>query len=294
MRTTRPVNKFWGWLLPVTLLGNASWPMPAEAQQLRNLTNSPASESAVAWGPDSRRLLVSSDRSGVFDIYLISLTDPAFGDPVIESPGDDFVGGWSADGRITFVSSRDGNPEIYVASSLGGEVENVSRDSADDWLPSWGWDGRLVYNTYRFGGSSEIVVVDGSDSLVRLTDNELYDAGAELSPDGAWVLYHSRRDDNYDLYLRRIADGAERRLTTDPADDSYGSWSPAGDRIAFRSDRDGNDEIYILTVASGDLARLTSLPASVENYPAWSPDGRYIAFVSDRDGNNEIYVIEVE
>lgn len=268
-------------------------PPRAVAQDLRNVTRSPANESAVAWSPDSRRLLVSSDRAGDFDIYLVPLDELGLAEPLFRGPGDQFVGGWAPDGRISFVWVRDGDPEIYVAPSSSGAPENVSRDPGRDWLPSWGPGGELVYNTTRFGGLAEIVVWEPRSGLVRVTDNEFYDAGAELSPNGDGLVYHSRRDDNYDLYLRPVDGGVERRLTSDPADDSYGSWSPDGARIVFRSGRDGNDELYVMTLATGAVSRLLYLPDSNENYPAWSPDGHRIAFVSDRDGNQEIYVINV-
>ena len=265
-------------------------PAAALAQGPRNVTRSPASENAVAWSPDSRQILVSSNRSGVYDIYLLSLDGPRFEQPVFHSLADDFVGAWSSQRGIAFVSLRDGNPEIYVAAGVGAPARNVSMHPGADWLPSWGVDGTLVYNTSRFGGLPEIVIGAEASSLVRITEDEFYDAGAELSPDGRQVLYHSRRDGNYDLYLKNLADGTVDRLTSHPADDSYGSWSPDGRRIAFRSARDGNSEIYTIEIATREVARFLHWPASSENHPAWSPDGACIAFISDRDGNDEVYV----
>lgn len=264
----------------------------ASSQEVRNLTNSAADENSVAWSPDGASLLVSSDRSGSYDIYRVPLDGSGDMELLLGTSGDSWVNDWSADGRISFVSMVDENADIWVGAEDGSESTIVSPTETDDWFPSFTPAGGLVFNTNRYGRSSEIVMLPpGGTELTRLTYDDHYDASATVSPDGRWLLYHSRRDGNYDLYLRPVDGQGERRLTTHEADDSYASWAPDSRRIVFRSARDGQDELYVMDVETEALTRLTHGPEG-ENYADWSPDGQWIAFVTDRDGNDEIYVIE--
>ena len=46
---------------------------------------------------------------------------------------------WSPDGEsIAFVSTRDGNSNIYTLSLRTGKEEQLTDDPAADWWPSWG------------------------------------------------------------------------------------------------------------------------------------------------------------
>ena len=95
---------------------------------------------------------------------------------------------WSPDGdRITFVSRRDGQTEVYVMDADGANQINLTKDSdARDERPSWSPDGDKVVFIKFQGGNSDIMVVnaDGSD-LVNLTN----DGGGVAASDGIPLLY---------------------------------------------------------------------------------------------------------
>lgn len=57
---------------------------------------------------------------------------------ITQSPGDDALPSWSPDGKaIAFVSSRDGNPEIYAMAADGGGVSRLTDNPAEDIEPAW-------------------------------------------------------------------------------------------------------------------------------------------------------------
>ena len=134
-----------------------------------------------------------------------------------------------AQAQITFVSHRDGNPEIYVMDADGGNQRRLTNNRHDDWSPSWSPDGkRIAFVSERdghprkngFGIASEIYVMDPS-------------------PDG----------------------GNPQNLTNNPSDDYSPSWSPDGKRIAFWSYRKGHfqsAEIYVMDADGGNQRRLTN------------------------------------
>src|SRR5262245_61262325 len=154
--------------------------------------------------------------------------------------------------------------------------------------------GRIVFAASRTAdGSTDIFSADiGGESAVDLTADPAPDRSPSWSPDGQQIVFASRRDKNWDLYLMR-ADGSDlRRLTADPSYEGEPAWSPDGASIAFSSSRGGDLDIYVLDLASGAVRRVTDDPAA-DYQPAWAPDSKRLAFTSWRDGNQEIYVVDL-
>jgi TolB protein len=92
------------------------------------------------------------------------------------------------------------------------------------------------------------------------------------------------------IWVRSLADGAERSLTSGQGGDYQPNWSPDGRSIVFFSSRAGNADVWMVNVADGALTRLTDDPNTDTN-PIYSPDGRSIAFQSDREGRTEVWVM---
>ena len=59
-----------------------------------------------------------------------------------------------------FVSTRDGNREIYTMNSDGSNPTNISNNDAADYQPSWSPDGTKIAFSSDRDGNSEIYVMD--------------------------------------------------------------------------------------------------------------------------------------
>lgn len=60
-----------------------------------------------------------------------------------------FPGG---NGKIAFMSSRDGNSEIYTMNADGSTQTNISNNAAADVYPAWSPDGtQIVFESGRDG-----------------------------------------------------------------------------------------------------------------------------------------------
>ena len=202
---------------------------------------------------------------------------------------------WSPDGtKIAFVSDRSGNPDIWVTSSEGSELVNLTQNDAKDHSPAWSRDGEwIAFASLRDALYWELYVMraDGSDVQRLSWWEDASDLSPTWSPDGTRLAFASKRDGNWEIYAMDRDGSNLIRLTTDPADDTNPAWSPEGSRIAFESTRDGYADIFVMPVVGGEPLNVSNAPFSSEHGPTWSPDGGRIAFYSDRDGEWDIYVM---
>ena len=213
-------------------------------------------------------------------------------------------------GRISFVSNRDGNREIYVMNADGSGQTRLTNNTESDRDPSWSPDGRrIAFSLYGFthrvesqGGESyrasygnlEIYVMNADGSgHTRLTNNTEGDWDPSWSPDGQRIVFSSDRDGNSEICVMNADGSGQTRLTNNTEGDRDPSWSPDGRRIAFKSSRDGKSEIYVMNADGSSQTRLTNNTEGDWD-PSWSPDGRRIAFTSSRDGKSEIYVMNAD
>jgi Tol biopolymer transport system component/DNA-binding winged helix-turn-helix (wHTH) protein len=134
-------------------------------------------------------------------------------------------------------------------------------------------------------------------------------AGSEIcpsfAPDGERVAFawDGEKQDNFDIYVKQIGDGALLRLTDDPKPDLSPAWSPDGRTIAFlRLDSDEKGEILLIpSVAAGPARSLAAVTAPVTLFPqskliAWSPDSKWLV-VSDGPsygGVMSLFLLSVE
>src|SRR5687768_12703256 len=93
-----------------------------------------------------------------------------------------FPGG---NGKIAFVSTRDGNGEIYVMDADGSEQTRLTSNAAFDFFPAWSPDGSKIAFTSDRDGNYDVYVMnaDGSEQT-RLTSNAARDIEPAWSPDG--------------------------------------------------------------------------------------------------------------
>jgi Tol biopolymer transport system component len=77
-----------------------------------------------------------------------------------------------ANGKIAFVSNRDGNNEIYVMDADGSNQTRLTNNSADDSSPAWSPDGaRIVFVSNRDGNFLIYTMNANGSSQTRLTND---------------------------------------------------------------------------------------------------------------------------
>ena len=127
-------------------------------------------------------------------------------------------------GKIAFVSTRDGNPEIYVINDDGSNMTRLTNHPTEDMHPTWSPDGsKLAFVALR-DGNHEIYVIDADGSnMTRLTNHPTEDMHPTWSPDGSKLAFVALRDGNHEIYVID-ADGSNMtRLTNSDQHEASGT-----------------------------------------------------------------------
>ena len=109
-------------------------------------------------------------------------------------------------------------------------------------------------------------------------DNRALDP--DLAPDGTMLVYVLEQRGQPDLFLTRVAGGAQIQLTDDATIERSPRFSPDGEQIAFARRRPGNVTPELAVVSTfGGPARVIMEYASM---PTWAPQGTHLAFILRR------------
>jgi tol-pal system beta propeller repeat protein TolB len=194
---------------------------------------------------------------------------------------------------IAFVSSRDGNDEIY-GYTLDGQLINLTTHTENDRAPVWSPDGRRIAFTRQSTNVREVMVLDlqrGTiDNVSTHTDADDFEPA--WSPDGTRLAFTSNRDGDDEIYVVRADGRSLQNVTNDPGPDRDPAWSPDGTLIAFSSGRGLNAAIFRMRSDGSDPRRITSGTVGDETEPRFDPTGVFIAFESTRDGASDVAIID--
>jgi TolB protein len=195
--------------------------------------------------------------------------------------------------KVTFVSSRDGNDEIYMMDYDGQNQTRLTFNKITDYMPAWSADGRKIAYTSYSKQKASLYILDIYEGNRVEVASEGTNYAPSFSPDGEKLAFCSTKDDgNPEIYVAK-SDGKDiKRLTFNEAIDTAPSWSPTSREIAFTSDRGGSPQIYIMD-AEGSNVRRVSFGGSYNDAPAWSPTGDRIAYVSRVESIVDIYVLNL-
>lgn len=174
--------------------------------------------------PDNR-VAVSLAVKGNPDIYLLNhnfkreaVLEAGWGIEV--SPSLDATGK-----KMVFVSSRLGNPHVFLKDLTTGKVERISREGSYNTSPDISPDGTLVVFARRTDYGHRIFVYDlltGRERQVSFGPGN--DEMPSFAPDSYFLAFSSNRSGSYKLYLTTRHGGNARLLDTGAGDASFPSW----------------------------------------------------------------------
>jgi tricorn protease len=234
--------------------GGDLWTVPAVGGQARLLVTDEATESRPLYSPDGKSLAFVSTRSGVANIYILTL---ATGELRRLTYGDsaEALDGWSRDGKWIYFTSG-----LNDVSRLG----DVFRIAASGGTP-------LEVSRERYLNEFQSAPSPDGKSIALMAKG--------MSNSQYWRNGHSHIDET-ELWLKPIDGAAYQQLLPATAKHNWPMWTPDGKTLWFMSDESGSENLWRLSLG-GQPQQVTRFTDGRLLFPTIGYDGKTIVFERD-------------
>jgi TolB protein len=223
-----------------------------------------AQASQPAFSPDGSRIAFhswSNESRG-----LMTMDVSGANAKIITNFIEDQLPTWTAGGKdIVLLSRRSGGRQsqlIRVDSSTELDEGTIIGEGE---YPTIGSNGQLVFKGWGQTAYGLRIATSTLEDIQTITNVD-EDTAPALSPDGEKVVFMSRREENWDIYVIN-ADGSDLlRLTNDPAQDGLPTWSPDGNAIAWVSNRGGPWAVWAMTPEGDGKRQLFTMEGSPDGF----------------------------
>lgn len=225
-----------------------------------------------------------------------------------DMPGEDRSPALGPDGRIYFLSERDGG-SMNVYSIDHASPKTLKQESKFDKHPvrflSVGADGTMAYAydgeiyTQRPGAQPSKVAIDVTVDDADPTRTLTVSGGRGVaSPDGKEIAFISRGE----VFVTSVDHKTTKQITHTPEGETDLAWGKDSRELYYASERDGRFNIYRATIAreaDPNFANATVIKEEPvfkadkheRTNPSISPDGKKMAYVIDR---NNLMVMDIK
>jgi TolB protein len=245
---------------------------------LRLLTADPAGGGDGAISPDGRYFVISSKRSGHWNLWIYDI-QAATWSRLTSTPADDIEAQWSPDGsRLAFTSTRSGNKDLWVLSLADRSVRQITATPEEEEYPAWSPDGKwLVYTTGPWKRRDfHLIAADGGFPL-KVTRQSGLAGACSFMPDGQALVCHTYDSGAGDIIQLPLTGDAALAVTSGPAWDYKPTVSPDGKWLAFSRSYEGPSAIWLQPLAGGQPRPLVTTSHS-DRWPSWTATGDRLFF----------------
>jgi len=191
--------------LCVSMLLGARWVVPGHAVSAAYACAGPDAADPAPTGPTKLLRYADISRNAVVlsyagDLWSASRQGGA-AHRLTSGPGDKLYPKFSPDGQwIAFTASYDGNPEVYVMPSDGGEPRRLTFHPTNDIVLGWTPDGKnVLFRSDRLTAPPQrstrlftVSVLGGSAKVLPVPRGDL----TTFSPDGSKIAYIETSQEN--------------------------------------------------------------------------------------------------
>ncbi len=156
------------------------------------------------------------------------------------------------------------DPAIYQVINGKGEVVRNNSIPVQGKLAKWLPSGKQFIYSGCLAGKCGLMISDSAGNNPALLTDDASDGSAEVSPNGATVVFMSRRQGSWGIYRMDINGQNLTALTDDDANEGLPTWSPDGKFIAFVSDQDTEWSIWSIMVDGSNKRRLFPLGGPID------------------------------
>lgn len=192
----------------------------------KQITNFKGLNGAPAWSPDGRKLAMVLSKDGNPEIYLHDFVTGEF-KRLTNHFAIDTEPNWTQDGKsVIFTSDRGGSPQIYKMNLATGATERLTFRGNYNARPRLAPDGRTLVMVHRDGGQFHIASMDLVSKDFRVLTGTFLDESPTVAPNGAMLLYATKRGGKGLLAAVSIDAGVKFFLPAREGDVREPAWSP--------------------------------------------------------------------
>ena len=262
------------------------------------------------WSPDGGKLIFQSHRPphGCDQIYVVAVP-PLDGGRPAEAPTPELVSTGAGRTTCSYFTWPDAERILYASTHLAGAECPPSPDHSQGYV----WP---LYGSYEIFATAADGAGEGAE-LVRLTDNDAYDAEATVCPVDGSIVFTSDRDGDLELYRMDADGGNVKRLTEAPGYDGGAFYSEDCSKIVWRASRPregeeladyrrllaqglvrpGRLELWVAAADGSEPRQVTYLGAA-SFAPYFYPSGERIIFSSNYGNDSprefDLWAIDVQ
>ncbi|CAM4060376.1 S9 family peptidase [Lederbergia lenta] len=235
----------------------------------------------------------------ISNLFYISFDDKK---PIQWTYGEDRTNSpvWSPDGsKVAFVSTRNGSPQIFILTKVGGEAKQITNCKNGATTPVWSPCGKKLAFSTKIGKAESIhdqFQKDKDKELKPLEVNKMKyksDASGFINP-----------EEFSQIAIVNLDTEEVEQVTQGQLHFQLGTWSPNGKYIAYIADTSEDtdfsfvSDVYLLEVKTKETYKLTE-STGMFYHTSWSPNSRYLTFVgSEREYENathaKLFIYDLE
>lgn len=238
--------------------GHAARPITADKTVAKDPVYSPVTRTAyyLSYMKSSPRIVRHNLSSGQRNIFA------GFG-------GTSFSPSISPDGqKVASILSRDGNPELYVASAGGTGWSRLTRTKSPEFSPCWSPDGQQICFASKSSGHVRLYLIDANGGSARPlnTGGAVNTTEPDWSPDGKYIAFSRQTRGSFFIAIVPASGGSHSIIIEgeDP------SWSPNSRTLAFsKRESNGSRVISLLDVPTKQVKDLPLSSLGSCSQPSW-------------------------
>jgi len=197
-----------------------------ETGQREQLTDFRGLNGAPAWSPDGKKLALVLSKDGNPEIYTLNLESGRF-TRITNHFAIDTEPNWTGDGEgIIFTSNRGGKPQIYQVTLASGRVERLTFTGDYNARPRISPDGKTMVMVHQRNDVFHIAAQDLETGTLRILTETHLDESPSIAPNGAMLMYATRRGDKGVLAVVSLDAGTRYFLPSEQGNVREPAWSP--------------------------------------------------------------------